>query len=490
LAGYRAANAFARAVHGRFDPLGLTTERYDPIGRYHETDATGPIDQSSVLVTLGPDLDGPINGVGELGAKLAQGPPALRLRGAEPFDVHARSRRHRRHVRARWQTVKDTLASTESSATSTKRSLTRPLHQAGREVVEGTRMNRTIFAIGRTSHAARRRRRGRARIALAAAAGARSRRAAYALADRASPCGTTLESFFRPPAVPRNFTLGPITTALEPLQEPDGGRRRHHLPARFRLGRRSTRRRAHHHDDGKKFTNIPGTNAAGDPQPSTSSVTTRASTNTCSTSCRRSSCEHVIALDSVDRVPAFEHRFAVVQRSCRTRAATCRCSPRSTRASLFKRIFIGDNAGLSAAEIARKLDQEKSVLDRVTADLNRLKGLIPARRCRSSTRTSRHSRPGDVAAASGTSPTGGKMCPPPTEAALPAARLQTQDEAQHIKLAQNQLGIIQTAFQCDLTRVATLASLTATRDLRSRDGPSTSAGAPLTVSGSTDHLQE
>jgi hypothetical protein len=74
LAGLRAANGVCKACHGRFDPLGLTTERYDPIGRYHETDASGaPIDQSSTFVTLGPDLDGPVNGVAEFAAKLAQG---------------------------------------------------------------------------------------------------------------------------------------------------------------------------------------------------------------------------------------------------------------------------------------------------------------------------------------------------------------------------------------------------------------------------------
>jgi hypothetical protein len=63
------------ACHGKFDPLGLTTERYDPIGRYKATDATGaPIDSSSVIAGLGPDLDGPASGLPDLVAKLKTGP--------------------------------------------------------------------------------------------------------------------------------------------------------------------------------------------------------------------------------------------------------------------------------------------------------------------------------------------------------------------------------------------------------------------------------
>jgi Protein of unknown function (DUF1592)/Protein of unknown function (DUF1588)/Protein of unknown function (DUF1595)/Protein of unknown function (DUF1585) len=62
------------ACHGRFDPLGLTTERYDPIGRYKATDATGaPIDSSAIIASLGPDLDGPVSGLPDLVAKLKGG---------------------------------------------------------------------------------------------------------------------------------------------------------------------------------------------------------------------------------------------------------------------------------------------------------------------------------------------------------------------------------------------------------------------------------
>jgi hypothetical protein len=75
LAGLRAANAVCKACHGRFDTFGLLTERFDPIGRYHETDPTTgmPIDQSADVATLGADLDGHLDGVSQLTAKLTQG---------------------------------------------------------------------------------------------------------------------------------------------------------------------------------------------------------------------------------------------------------------------------------------------------------------------------------------------------------------------------------------------------------------------------------
>jgi hypothetical protein len=73
LAGLRAANPTCNACHARFDPIGLVTERFDPIGRYHESDANGPIDQSSQLISLGPDMDGPVDGVTAFTAKLVQG---------------------------------------------------------------------------------------------------------------------------------------------------------------------------------------------------------------------------------------------------------------------------------------------------------------------------------------------------------------------------------------------------------------------------------
>jgi hypothetical protein len=74
LAGLRATNpAGCGSCHGSFDPLGLATEQYDPIGRYTPTDAKGqPIDASATL-RLGTDLSGMISGLPDLVTKLQQG---------------------------------------------------------------------------------------------------------------------------------------------------------------------------------------------------------------------------------------------------------------------------------------------------------------------------------------------------------------------------------------------------------------------------------
>lgn len=85
-AAMRAAQPACSPCHGNFDPLGLSFERYDAIGRYNETrqavlDSTtgmttlqttsAPIDSSAVLSPgLGPDLAGPIADVNALAAKL------------------------------------------------------------------------------------------------------------------------------------------------------------------------------------------------------------------------------------------------------------------------------------------------------------------------------------------------------------------------------------------------------------------------------------
>jgi hypothetical protein len=79
LATLRATNAAGcGACHGLFDPLGLSTENYDPIGRYVTTDAKGqPIDASATLKNLGPDLDGPISGLSDVVTKLKTGRRAV-----------------------------------------------------------------------------------------------------------------------------------------------------------------------------------------------------------------------------------------------------------------------------------------------------------------------------------------------------------------------------------------------------------------------------
>jgi hypothetical protein len=86
-AAARAANDGCRPCHQKFDPLGLTFQRYDALGRYNEnrqavldsdtgetTWQTGVVDASAVLLDdgLGGNLAGPVDGLASLAAKLAQ----------------------------------------------------------------------------------------------------------------------------------------------------------------------------------------------------------------------------------------------------------------------------------------------------------------------------------------------------------------------------------------------------------------------------------
>jgi hypothetical protein len=70
-ANFRASRPDCSACHVHFDPLGLLSERYDPIGRYREKDASGQlIDQTSTINLGSKVLDGPANGLGDLITRL------------------------------------------------------------------------------------------------------------------------------------------------------------------------------------------------------------------------------------------------------------------------------------------------------------------------------------------------------------------------------------------------------------------------------------
>jgi hypothetical protein len=70
-ASFRASRGDCSACHVHFDPLGLLSERYDPIGRYREKDASGQvIDQSSTINLGSKVLDGPANGLPDLITRL------------------------------------------------------------------------------------------------------------------------------------------------------------------------------------------------------------------------------------------------------------------------------------------------------------------------------------------------------------------------------------------------------------------------------------
>ncbi len=63
------------ACHGVFDAFGLATERYDPIGRYTATDASGGVVDSTATISdrVGPALAGPVSGLPDVIARLQKG---------------------------------------------------------------------------------------------------------------------------------------------------------------------------------------------------------------------------------------------------------------------------------------------------------------------------------------------------------------------------------------------------------------------------------
>ncbi|HVY29061.1 MAG TPA: DUF1552 domain-containing protein [Polyangiaceae bacterium] len=278
------------------------------------------------------------------------------------------------------------------------------------------------------------------------------------------PCGTVLEKFFPPAGDAHNFTLPSIISSFEPLKndmvilngvncsrDPNWPADKHAAALIAMMG-------------GKKFVEIPGTDAAGDPN-----------------------AKNIVAPDAtidqwlLNKVPDLQGTPIPSIQSTAYAPSTgglpsfkvmsykgnnLALFPEVDAKGLFQRIFVGDNAGLSPEEIARKVDQNKSVLDRVHADLTRLQGLIPASQ---KPKLDAHlsAIQGLELALQNSGNTPGKMCTPPSQVALPTPMNgATQAEAEHLALAQNHLSIIQTAFQCDLTRVATFTFAHGNSDLR------------------------
>ena len=64
------ANAACAGCHNLIDPIGLGFENFDELGRWRDEENGRPIDASG-LVTRTLDMDGPFDGVAELGSRMA-----------------------------------------------------------------------------------------------------------------------------------------------------------------------------------------------------------------------------------------------------------------------------------------------------------------------------------------------------------------------------------------------------------------------------------
>jgi hypothetical protein len=269
------------------------------------------------------------------------------------------------------------------------------------------------------------------------------------------PCGTYPPDFFPTGGTATTFTLPPILQPFAPVQDQmtilDGVYcpRDHGWPGDQHGAALITMM------SGKRPIEIPGTDSGGDPNaknqmaagPSFDQMMLRATGSGLggtivpsiqSTAYRPSS----IGLPNF-KVMSYDGSSALF--------------PESRPATLFSNIFAAAS-NLSPADLDRQRAQNKSVLDFVSKDLTRLRGLVPMSQLAkldahldgiSQLETKLTATPGASA---------GPACTPPAQVALPDPTGDlTIDEAQHVAVAQDQLAIILTAFQCDLTRVATFS---------------------------------
>jgi hypothetical protein len=279
------------------------------------------------------------------------------------------------------------------------------------------------------------------------------------------PCGTTLNEFFPIGGDARNFTLSPILQPLAAFKDDMVILDEVTCP-------RETSWPGDQHAAGlitmmcgKKFVSIPGTDASGDPNaknivaPDMTIDQHLLSTVPALQGTRFPSIEATAYPSSEGGLPSFKVMSYEGNNKPRF--------PESNPQELFGRIFTDPNAGLTPEQIALKLDQRRSVLDRVNADLARLSGLVPASQKPKLESHLAGIQELEKSLQAGADPNPAAMCNKPilAQAASPAAGA-TEAEAQHLTVAQNQLSIIQTAFQCDLTRVATFTFAHGNSELR------------------------
>ncbi|HEY0712183.1 MAG TPA: DUF1552 domain-containing protein [Polyangia bacterium] len=126
--------------------------------------------------------------------------------------------------------------------------------------------------------------------------------------------------------------------------------------------------------------------------------------------------------------------------------------------------LFGDAVPGGAAAIARAQMLNKSVLDLVGKDLARLQAQIPqAQKGKLEAHLGAIQQLERQLSAMPAQNTCSKPTPQPAPAARPGVRI---DELQHQLVSREQLQIIKTAFQCDLTRVATFTFAHGNSDLR------------------------
>jgi hypothetical protein len=280
------------------------------------------------------------------------------------------------------------------------------------------------------------------------------------------PCGTVLADWFPTGGDARNFTLPKILQPLEAFKQDM-------IVLDDVTCPRETSWPGDQHAAGlitmmcgKRFVSIPGTDASGDPNAKNIVAPDKTID------------QHLLtALPAVfggTRIPSIEATaypssegglpsFKVMSYEGNNKPRF----PESNPQDLFNRVFTDPNAGLSAEEIARRQDQRKSVLDRVNADLARLSSLVPASQKPKLESHLQSIKELESALQAGAGGNPVAMCDKPTLAPLPGVTNgATEAEATHLTVSQQQLSIINAAFQCDLTRVASFTFAHGNSELR------------------------
>jgi len=275
------------------------------------------------------------------------------------------------------------------------------------------------------------------------------------------PCGSVLEKFFPAVGDSRTFTLPPIIKSFEPLKDdlvivngincsrdPDWASDKHAAALIAMMS-------------GVKFRFIGATNASTDPNAKNiiSQVATIDQHLLSKVPDLQVPMGRMPSIQSTAYGPSSQGQpsFSVMSYSGVQGVLNGAMFPIYKTQDLFNSLFVDENAGLTPAQIATKMAQGQSVIDRISADLNRMNGLLPA-----SQKPKLEAHLAGIKALEQNLKDSGqpttKTCMQPTlKATVTPPSGVTADEANHLIVAQNQLAIIHTAFQCDLTRVATFS---------------------------------
>ncbi|HVJ16443.1 MAG TPA: DUF1552 domain-containing protein [Polyangiaceae bacterium] len=278
------------------------------------------------------------------------------------------------------------------------------------------------------------------------------------------PCGTLPEDFFPQTGDATNFTLPRIIAPFEPVKSEMVIINETTCPRDMGWPGDQHSAGLITMMTGKRFIDIPGTDAGGDPNAKNITGADKSIDQILLEQSTMLQGTAVPSLQSTAYRPSSVGlpSFKVMSYSKSNGPLFAESRPDF----LFSKLFAPAEASLSPEALARMRAQRQGVLDFALKDLNRLRGHVPASQL---PKLDSHLEGLQQLQAKiqtdGTAP--GAACDKPEQLVLPEAPGGvTIDEAQHLNAAKNQLGIISAAFKCDLTRVATFTFAHGNSDLR------------------------